>query len=140
MNKINNFKKSENIEFLRNLFDKWNKGLQTKSPEVVADFYTEDCLFLPTLNWEFKKWKKWVLEYFKHFLKTNPTWKIVEDAVEKLSDNAYLHTWLYNFEVDWNNKWERKILEARFTYTWKNLWDNNWKITHHHSSLRPKDN
>jgi len=50
MNKINNFKKSENIEFLRNLFDKWNKGLQTKSPEVVADFYTEDCLFLPTLN------------------------------------------------------------------------------------------
>lgn len=129
--------KKKNIKFVRELFNKWNEWLKTKSPEVMADFYSDNCLFLPTLNWEFKKWKQWAKEYFEHFLQKNPIGKIIEDDIIKISDDFYIHVWMYDFEVDWKN-W-RKITKARFTFIWKDLWDNNWKIIHHHSSLKPLD-
>jgi len=130
--------KNETLKIVKELFDRWNNWLETNSPETMASFYLDDYSFLPTLNGELKKWKKWAKEYFEHFLEKNPTWEIIEDTAEKISDDTYLHSWLYNFEVDWN--WWREKVEARFTYIWKKLWNGHWKIIHHHSSVRPESN
>jgi len=52
---MGNKEKTEDLELVRNLFNKWNEGLKTKSPETMASFYADNCSFLPTLNGELKR-------------------------------------------------------------------------------------
>jgi len=42
---------------------------------------------------------------------------------------------MYNFEVDSADG--RQIVEARFTFIWKKNEPGEWKIIHHHSSVKP---
>ncbi len=121
-------------------FEIWNNALQTKDPEKVAALYSDDATFLPTVLGEFKRGKTGAKEYFVHFLEKNPSGKIVEDIVQYLSDDTYLHSGHYDFEIDnkdENTQSSRKTVHARFTYVWKKKENGEFEILHHHSSLKP---
>jgi len=128
--------KLESIEDIANKnFEMWNEALQIGSPEEVAKLYTEDATFLPTLSEEFKKGQLGAEEYFKHFLEKNPVGEVIKGEVQTLGNDCYMHSGMYNFEVDSDNG--RQVVEARFTFVWEKNDQGEWKIKHHHSSLKP---
>jgi uncharacterized protein (TIGR02246 family) len=120
----------------RKNFINWNKALKTKDPKKVAVLYSKDAALLPTLSPEFKTKPCGIKEYFEHFLKKNPVGKIVVSKVQVLGSKSYLHSGLYNFEV--GSKGAREIIKARFSFIWKQNRKGEWKIVHHHSSLKPE--
>ena len=115
-------------------FSLWEKTLHTKDPKAMARLYAENATFLPTVSGEFKKGQTGVEEYFEHFLEKNPTGEIIEEETQTLGPDCYLHSGLYNFEVGPNRN--RQIVEARFTFLWKQNSRGEWKIIHHHSSIK----
>ena len=74
-------------------------------------------------------------DYFEHFLAKDPIGKVVEEEIIEINSESYLHAGMYNFEL--TDKDQRSTVQARFSYLWKKE-DKEWKIFHHHSSLRPK--
>ena len=135
MERIETIEKIENVlETAKKNFNAWNEALQTKDPKKVAELYTNDSTFLPTMSGEFKSGQHGAEEYFEHFLLKNPFGKVVEEKAQVLDPECYIHSGLYNFEVGPSDK--REIAEARFTYVWKKDKDGNWKIINHHSSVK----
>ncbi len=118
-------------------FSRWNESFKSGSPQAVAALYAESATFLPTVSGEFKKGQAGAEEYFRHFLKKNPIGRIVEDEVQVISPDCYLHSGMYNFEVGLKDK--REIVEARFSFLWKRDEQGQWKIMHHHSSVKPEE-
>jgi len=116
-------------------FELWNKALQTKDSNKVADLYDQEATFLPTMSSDFKIGNNEALDYFKHFLLKNPFGKIIKDKVQAISPECYIHSGMYNFEIDKDNG--REKAEARFTFIWAKNKKGEWKILHHHSSLKP---
>ena len=114
---------------------RWMDALLIGKPEAVAAIYTEDATFLPTLFPDFKQGIPGAREYFVHFLEEHPIGTIIESAVQSLGEDAYLHSGLYDFEID-DGEGGRTTAHARFTYLWVQE-DGGWKIAHHHSSLVP---
>jgi len=117
-------------------FSRWNDALKTGDAKVVAELYFPDNTFLPTLSPDFKTGIDGAEDYFHHFLEKNPVGEIVEEAIQTLADDCYLHSGRYNFKVGPAN--DRSVVEARFTYCWKKDDKNQWKIMHHHSSIMPR--
>lgn len=126
--------KEEALQKARDMFQKWNDALRTGDPKVVAELYTEDNMFLPTLSGIFEFGKEGDVEYFEHFLAKHPVGKIVEDDV-RVENDTIIHAGFYDFEVDDGNG-GRDTVEARFTFVWERN-GGDWKIIHHHSSLKP---
>ena len=118
-------------------FNSWNEALQTGDPEKVAGLYSPDATFLPTVSGKFNKDQKGTAEYFKHFLELNPTGEIVDEEIQPLGDETILHSGLYNFQVV--SEGEQKIVKARFTFVWQKNKQGEWKIIHHHSSVKPEE-
>ncbi len=119
------------------MFQKWNESLKTGDAEKVAELYTNDDAFLPTLSSEYKHGHNGTVDYFEHFLAKNPVGIIKEEDVRG-DDNFIIHSGLYDFEVDGEREGERDIVEARFTFVYQKTKDGEWKIYHHHSSLKPQ--
>ena len=117
-------------------FNLWNSALKTGNPKEVAGLYMTDATFLPTTSGEFKKGQYGAKEYFEHFLIKNPRGKIIQEEVQTLGPDGYLHSGMYNFEVGPVD--DRQVVEARFSFIWKKNNQGEWKIIHHHSSARPK--
>jgi len=113
----------------------WQNALLSGSAEQVAELYTETATFLPTVSAEFKKGKNGAASYFRHFLEKNPSGSVVLDEVQVINKQNYVHSGFYNFEVGPPDN--RKVLEARFTFVWGLNEYDEWKILHHHSSLKP---
>ncbi len=120
----------------RENFATWNQALLTKDPAKVAELYTADNTFLPTVSGEFKKGHKGATDYFHHFLEKNPEGKIITEKVTAVSADTYLHSGEYDFEVDTPDKKGRTIVHADFTYVWKKNQAGDWQILHHHSSAK----
>ena len=128
------------IAVARANFRRWNDALQTKDALIVADMYVPDDLsFLPTVSpVHIKKGSKDsdTEEYFKSFVQKNPFGTITDDSIQVYSNgDAYLHSGLYTFELGDADK--RTPVEARFSYVWRKV-GGEWKISHHHSSVRPE--
>ena len=117
-------------------FGIWNSALQAGNPKEVAALYIAEASFLPTTSGEFKKGQYSAEEYFKHFLEKNPTVEIIQEEVQTLGTDCYLHSGMYNFEVGPGD--DRQVVEARFSFVWKKDDQGEWKIVHHHSSAKPK--
>lgn len=126
----NKFKKIAIDNFLL-----WQNALLSGSAEKVAELYTEAATFLPTVSAEYKKGKNGAASYFKHFLEKNPSGSVVLDEVQVINKQNYVHSGFYNFEVGPSDN--RQVLEARFTFLWGLDEHDQWKILHHHSSLKP---
>ena len=123
------------IALARTNFERWNASLATGDAKNVSALYTQDATFLPTVSGEFKKGQEGAEEYFVHFLEKDPVGTIVEDAVQILGDDAYLHSGHYNFDLGPEDV--RTTVEARFSFVWQRI-ENEWFIAHHHSSVRPQ--
>lgn len=119
----------------KELFQQWNNALQTKDKKEVAKLYTEDNVFLPTLSGDFKRGVDGAEDYFEHFLTKDPFGQIVVDDVHG-DENHIIHSGLYDFEI--NDSSEGRVnVEARFTFIYKKCSNGEYKISHHHSSLKP---
>ena len=111
--------------------------MQTKDKNKVAEMYSDDATFLPTLNGELKRGVAGAVEYFEHFLTKNPRGTIIESAVQESDDKStVIYSGLYNFEVGTEDT--RETVQARFTYVFQKNTEGEWRIVHHHSSLRPE--
>lgn len=119
----------------RQNFERWNAALLAKDAKKVADLYTNDATFLPTVSPDFKKGQEGAEAYFRHFLEKDPKGAVVEEAVQPTSPDSYLHSGMYDFEI--GPKEKRETVKARFTFLWKKDADGQWKIAHHHSSQVP---
>ena len=117
-------------------FSKWNDALKTLDSEKVSDLYDPSASLLPTLSSEFKTNKETIQEYFDHFLQKKPVGEIVEQEIKSISPDCYLHSGLYNFEIESKDK--KQTIQARFSYVWQKNFNEEWKIIHHHSSLKPE--
>ena len=120
----------------RQNFARWAEALLAKDAKKAAELYVEGNTFLPTMSPEFKRGKTEAKDYFEHFLEVNPKGEIKEEEVQVLGEKAYIHSGMYNFEVDQDGK--RSVIEARFTFVWEKDASGKWKIVHHHSSQKPK--
>lgn len=118
-------------------FSRWNELLKTGDPQQVANLYTEDATFLPTVSGDFKKGQNGAKEYFAHFMEKIPDGKITESVIQTIDEQHYLQSGKYDFEVGPQDK--RTTIHARFTFLWQRNDQGNWEITHHHSSLNPEE-
>ncbi len=124
-------------EIAKEIFTKWNETLQTKDKQKVAEMYSEDATFLPTLNGELKVGISGAIGYFEHFLQKNPFGTIVESVTQESADgDTIIYSGLYDFEIGPEDN--REVANARFTYVFQKNENDEWKIIHHHSSLRPE--
>lgn len=124
-------------EIAKEIFIKWNETLQTKDKQKVAEIYSDNATFLPTLNGELKVGISGAMEYFEHFLQKDPFGTIVESMTQESTDGStIIYSGLYNFEIGPEDN--REIVNARFTYVFQKNENDEWKIIHHHSSLRPE--
>jgi uncharacterized protein (TIGR02246 family) len=138
MEDVNNKEDKESfLEIAHENFKKWNEALQTKEPEKVAELYTEDCTFLPTMSGDFKFGQEGAESYFEHFLQKDPIGLVKEEKIQETGPDTYIHSGMYDFEVGPADK--REIAEARFTYVWQRNESGHWEIIHHHSSIKPKE-
>ena len=122
-------------EIIQENFSMWNDAVKIGDSKKVAALYAKDATFLPTISGEFKKGQIGAEEYFKHFLEKNPIGKIIQEKSQIIGINCYLHSGMYNFEIGPENN--RQIIEARFSFIWKQNSQREWKIIHHHSSMKP---
>jgi len=119
-------------------FNKWNDALQTKNPEKVAALYSPagDLSFLPTVSPEHIKDLAKTEDYFTAFVQKHPFGTITDDSVMVFDDgDAYLHSGMYTFDLGEGE--DRAPTNARFSYVWRKSPSGDYKITHHHSSVRP---
>ncbi|EGM76991.1 hypothetical protein Rhein_2931 [Rheinheimera sp. A13L] len=116
---------------ITSLFQQWNKGLKAKDPELMADFYAEDAVLLPTLSNEMRTNHAEIADYFSYFLKKGPQGEINERVVV-LGCNKATDTGIYTFSFADGSK-----AQARYTYVYR-FADNKWLISHHHSSVMPE--
>ena len=126
------------IALARANFKRWNDALQTKDAAAVASLYHDaDLSFLPTVSPEHIKDGGGTEGYFEAFVQKNPFGTITDDSVQVYSGgDAYLHSGMYTFDLGEGES--RAPVEARFSYMWCKV-GGDWKITHHHSSVRPGD-
>ena len=117
-------------------FKKWNDALQTKDPKEVASLYSTDSLsFLPTVSHKHIRGLDDTEDYFKVFCAKEPWGTITDESVVHADNGSvYLHSGLYTFELGPADS--RTPVQARFSFLWKQE-GNDWKIAHHHSSVRP---
>ena len=136
-NNIEGEMKMESIqEIARKNFALWNEALLTGDPKKVAELYAEDNTFLPTMSPDFKRGKAGAEGYFVHFLEKKPMGEVRDGEVQPMGEGFYSYNGLYDFEVDKDEK--RVVMECRFTFNLRKEKNGEWKITHHHSSEKPK--
>lgn len=115
------------------LFDRWNDALKTGNPKKVAALYAKDGVLLPTLSTKPRTSQQEILEYFKDFLKLQPSGKIDQRVIRFGSDWAS-DTGLYTFRIVEDN--HPKYIEARYSFVYECI-DGQLLIVHQHSSIMP---
>jgi uncharacterized protein (TIGR02246 family) len=124
-------------EVAKKNFELWNNALLSGNPKKVAELYAEDASFLPTMSGKFEKDQAGAEKYFQHFLEKHPSGEIIQDEVQIIDPKNYLHSGFYNFKVD-DGQGGRETVQARFSFVWRQNEQGEWKIIHHHSSVKPK--
>jgi uncharacterized protein (TIGR02246 family) len=117
---------------ISNLFDRWNRSLQTGSPSQVVANYASRSVLLPTLSNKPRLSSADKQEYFTNFLKKKPVGKIDSRTIE-IGCNTATDVGLYTFTFGTTGE----QVKARYTYTYG--WNGQqWLITSHHSSAMPE--
>lgn len=96
-------------------FERWNSALLSRNNAMVTELYATDVSFLPTLSDEFAVSERSEDRYFMHFVEKQPTGIIMEDKVQPMGHDAYLHAGLYDFVVI-DPKKGPTLVKARFTF------------------------
>lgn len=116
------------------LFNTWNNALQTGNAKAVAQLYWEDGILLPTVSNVPRVNHAEIEDYFHHFLESNPFGTIISRNL-KQGCNKLTDAGIYEFKVTKNG--ETNVVPARYTFVYE-FRNNQWKISHHHSSMMPE--
>ena len=121
-------------EEIAELFNVWNKALESGVKEDVADLYAENSILLPTVSNEPRLDRASKIRYFEKFLGDKPSGKIDRSEIE-LGCNTAVDSGLYTFSYRGETK--KPDTRARYTFTYR--WNGSkWQITSHHSSAMPE--
>ncbi len=113
------------------LFEEWNRALQTGDPKVVAGLYEYNAILLPTVSNQVRHNHEEIEDYFVHFLAKEPVGSIDEANIRTFGDIA-INSGVYTFTFK-----DGQSVTARFTYVYR--WNGqDWKIVEHHSSQLPE--
>ncbi|MFA6790636.1 MAG: SgcJ/EcaC family oxidoreductase, partial [Parcubacteria group bacterium] len=135
----NSMETEKNIEAIaESNFSTWNDQLLTKESQKVAQVYLPDGELFGTVSSKIRKGREEIREYFDHFLKIDPSGKVIERNIIQFSEDCYLDEGFYDFNVIRNGKEE--VVHARFIYIWKKDDNGDWKILHHHSYAKSEEN
>jgi uncharacterized protein (TIGR02246 family) len=113
------------------LFDRWNSSLQTGDAKAVAANYSPHAVLLPTLSNMPRQDNEARIDYFKSFLKKQPSGNIDSRTI-KVGCNVALDTGTYTFKFS-----DMSTVQARYTFTYGWV-GGEWLITSHHSSAMPE--
>ena len=119
---------------ISDLFDKWNRALQTGDPDQVVACYAKDAILLPTVSNKVRHNHEEIRDYFVHFLAKKPNGRIDEGNVRIFGDLA-INSGLYTFALTQDGK--TADVGARFTFVYQKQAD-DWLIIEHHSSVLPE--
>ncbi|HIP50284.1 MAG TPA: DUF4440 domain-containing protein [Candidatus Pacebacteria bacterium] len=105
-------------QLAQDIFTRWNESLQTKDKQKVAEMYSKDATFLPTLSGELKRGVEGAVAYFEHFLQKDPFGIIVESVTKESADGGtIIYSGLYDFSIGPSDA--RETVNARFTYVFQ---------------------
>jgi len=116
------------------LFDLWNNALQTGNAKKVAVLYWDDAILLPTVSNVPRVNHEEIEDYFHHFLESKPFGTIISRNL-KQGCNKLTDAGIYEFKITKNGTQQSVMARYTFVYEFRN---NNWKISHHHSSMMPE--
>ena len=121
------------LRLAEELFERWNRALESGDAERVSQCYAEDAVLLPTVSNVARLSRREIQDYFEHFLQKKPLGKVDQRNV-KFGCNKITDAGIYTFRVITEGKTE--YVPARYTFVYENR-DGEWLIAHHHSSLMP---
>jgi uncharacterized protein (TIGR02246 family) len=116
------------------LFDRWNKSLQTGDPNAVTQNYATNAVLLPTVSNKVRQNHAEIQDYFVKFLELKPVGQI-NDRNIRLYCGVAIDSGTYTFTVVNNGKTEE--VQARYTFVYSKV-GNQWLIAEHHSSGMPE--
>jgi uncharacterized protein (TIGR02246 family) len=117
------------------LFEKWNKALQTGKPDEVVKLYATDAVLLPTMSNKPRTTAAGIRDYFVHFMAKKPKGKIDSRTI-RIGCNDASDVGTYTFMLtDKDGKVQNVAARYSFLYEYK---DGKWQIVHHHSSAMPE--
>ena len=119
-------------DHVRNLFNLWNDALDTLDPEVVAKRYAKNAVLLPTVSDKPRTSYQGIKDYFTSFCQLKPQGTILESYVT-VGDNWCKDMGIYEFTMGATGA----KVKARYSFVYV-YEDNEWKISHHHSSAMPE--
>merc|ERR1719343_844337 len=122
-----------NEEEVRALFSLWNNALATGDSRIVASRYAESPVLLPTVSDKPRTDFETVKDYFDAFLLKAPQGKILEGYI-KIGENWASDTGIYEFTMGATGD----VVKARYSFVYVYEGD-EWKISHHHSSVMPEE-
>lgn len=117
---------------VKDLFELWNGALATLDPKKVADRYAKKGYLLPTVSDIPRTDYAGIEDYFTHFCKSKPQGKIIESNV-LIGTNWAQDCGIYEFTMGTTGK----KVKGRYSFIYVNE-ENEWKISHHHSSVMPE--
>ena len=113
----------------------WGEAVRNQNKAQVVEQYEKGATLVPTMSNEVRQGHKEIGAYFDGFLpKIDGNVEWTENVCKSLSPTQKLWTGTYRFSLVSGPQ------DARFTFVLtKDLSDDDWKITHHHSSAFPED-
>lgn len=119
---------------VQQLFQEWNKALQTKDTKQVLKLYAPDAILLPTLSPLVRHNHEEIGDYFDSFLTLSPSSKIQHENI-RIFDGIVINSGIYVFTI--NQEGKTSEIPVRFTFVYKK-YDEQWLIVEHHSSAMPQ--
>jgi uncharacterized protein (TIGR02246 family) len=119
---------------VQQLFQKWNRALQSKDTSQVLKLYAPDAILLPTLSPKVRHNHKEIGDYFDFFLTLSPESEIQQENIRIFNDIA-INSGIYVFTV--LQEGNTSEIPVRFTFVYKQFND-KWLIVEHHSSAMPQ--
>ena len=106
--------------------------MATLDPDAVAKRYATKSVLLPTVSGEPHTDYDGIKSYFVDFLQKKPQGVILESNVIQ-GDDWCMDAGIYEFTMGATGD----VVKARYTYVYT-YEDDEWKISHHHSSVMPE--
>ena len=116
----------------KGLFNLWNDALATLDSNTVAMRYAKNPVLLPTVSDVPRTDYASIRDYFDTFLKLEPQGEIISSNI-MIGHNLVQDCGVYEFTMGVTGK----KVKGRYTFVYV-FEDDEWKISHHHSSMMPE--
>ena len=121
---------------IANLFERWNRALQTGDSDKVTALYAKDAILQPTVSNKVRTTHAEIKDYFDHFLALKPAGVINYRQIRRMNENKAVDTGVYTFTLTEADGSKRQV-QARYTFLYQKI-KGEWLILNHHSSAMPQ--